>query len=205
MQHEDERSPQDALRHFRRFKQGVLLADGRPWRTRFIVDPVDGAVLMPIDPEVRGADELVLHIPDEGFDAMQALLEQNAFIDGDPGAIADRFMGYHGEPESAIWLRSTLAAARWDGTVVDGDDLAIPNALRSAEPALLRALNSDREVLRAALHGLGVEVESPTAVGVDPMGFDVRAAFGIVRAEPGEDMRDGEAARRVVESLLASV
>ena len=202
----DERDPhpEDALRRLRRFRQGVLVADGRPWRVAFVAEPSTGRLVMPVEPELGDAEELVLHMPDEGFDAMQALLDPVEFIEGDPGAIVDRHAAYHGPTRAAHWLRSPIAAARWDGSVVDGQALTQPNELARCEAPLLRALNADRARLVESIATLGIEVESPTAVGIDPQGIDLRAAFGIVRAEPDEPMPDEQAARRVIMALLGA-
>ena len=85
------------------------------------------------------------------------------------------------------------------------------NALRTGEGALLRELNRDKAALGAMCERMaGVRVEGACAVGVDPHGIDVRARFGIVRAEfpaelcASEGITCCERAGAAIRSLMGS-
>ena len=49
-----------------------------------------------------------------------------------------------------------------------------------------------------------IELNDPRLVGVDPLGFDVRGRFDVVRLEASELIDDEESARSMLESLISA-
>lgn len=171
----------DAAEFLATYREGVLFADGIPVPRRFISDPASGRLLLPVPPEVVGAAEHVLHVPEESHDAL-ALMVSAERIDPDSLPACDRFLAYHGPPEDARWIACTIDAAKWGGIVLDGPLLQKPNPLADAEPRLCKRANTDRTLLAAAMRrSRGLSITEPVCVGVDPGGLHVRAAFGVVR------------------------
>ena len=109
---------------------------------------------------------------------------------------------YHGDPPDVQWARVEIDAARFHEMFIDGEDLQRENLLKEEESSLCKQLNSARDSLsRACRRVAGVEVESPVLVGVDSLGLDVRARFGIVRVEPDSPF---ENAKQVLSFVMAS-
>jgi hypothetical protein len=67
-------------------------------------------------------------------------------------------------------------------------------------------MNQGREAdLRAlALRFREIEIEAPRMVGVDPLGFDIRGRFDVVRIDSDRDLVSGEDAIAFIDELLAS-
>lgn len=172
--------PDAVLRTFRDNREGLLLHDGLALPIRFVIDGRSGRVVFPCPPIVLEADELVLHVPEERDDALQALLSAEPI---DPSAdAADRWSACFGTPRFPRWASCRVESARLGDAVIDGDALHLVNPLLAFEPALCRRVNADPAALTRLCRRLaGVDVPGATCVGVDPGGIDVRARFGIVR------------------------
>lgn len=170
----------DAAAHLRAHREGLLLAAGLPRRIRIVQH--EGSLVFPAEPALVDADSLTLCLPDEApTDDNELQLMLSAALTDD-GAAADRWRIYHGEPDRLTWVACTIQGARYRGDVVDHEPLNAPNPLASAEPALCRTLNADRARLAMVCRLItGVLPESPVAVGVDDLGIDLRARFGIIR------------------------
>ena len=135
----------------------------------------------------------VMYIPEyaEGCMEMHVSLEQ--FLEsGNEGAFADRWQVYHGDPPDTQWAFVDIDAARFHEMFVDGEALQRENRLASVESKLCKQLNANQETLRTVCKAkTGVEVTDPVAVGVDALGVDVRAPFGIIRI-PADEMFTNE-------------
>ena len=132
-------------------------------------------------------------LPEESDEAMQLQVTLEEIQDaGDFAALCDRWRIYHGEPEDVRWARISIDAAKFDGRMFDGLALMQPNALAEAEPRICRKVNAEmRELLRKACLAVAeVEIEDPRLVGVDPLGFDVRGRFEIVRLDADPEIAD---------------
>jgi hypothetical protein len=105
------------------------------------------------------------------------------FIDsGEDGLLSDRWNVYHGDSPDVQWALVDIDAARFHEMFIDGEGLCRPNPLADAEHSLCKQINENKEVLRTACHAkTNVDVTDPVVVGVDPLGLDIRAPFGIVR------------------------
>ncbi len=192
----------EALKILRGHASGTLLVDGSPRVVKYVVDPGDGSVITVLDPRDTRGGEYQLCLPDDSFDTqLRALVEPTAL--GDDGVWTDRHGAYHGPGRATAWVRLAFAHAKLaSGPVVDGDDLMVPNAFAGEQTRLCAELNADRVLLRAACEqSSGVAIEDPFAVGVDPLGVDVRARFGVVRIAFETPAADGDSALDAVRSL----
>ncbi|MFM9994662.1 MAG: DUF2470 domain-containing protein [Phycisphaerales bacterium] len=170
-----------AIRALRDHRVGVLLADGLVSAVRFMIDGRTGRLVFPCGPLVFDAEELVLHTPEEGDDALQ-LLVHAAPADPATDPACDRWLAAFGTPDVTRWAACTIESGRFGGAVLDGELLTLVNPLLTVEAGLIRRLNADRAALtRLCTRYAGVEVPEPLCVGVDPGGVDVRARFGVVR------------------------
>jgi hypothetical protein len=186
-----------ALEHLQSHRYGVLLADGLAHEIRFIVDGATGELVFPVDRGMLEAEELVLFIPRDlpaGDHELQLLLSARE-IDGNAG-LGDRWTAYHGAPEKPLFASCEIAAGKFDGAVIEVDELVCVNAVRGAEGRMLTKANTDKARLRGVCaRATGVDVQNPVAVGADQYGVELRAAFGIVRlffAETAKDAADAE-------------
>jgi len=179
----------DAYRSLRRHLVGILRFDEHVRPIRVIV-AADGRLVAPVMVAMTEALETVLYLPDEGDDSLQVLATLEEFDEHGPkGALADRWMAYHGEPPDVRWATMEIDAARFQGHFVDGVALQRSNDFASDEPRLCRELNGRIELLRSlAKSVIDVELEKPILVGVDPHGFDLRGAFDIFRIHLDEPM-----------------
>jgi len=148
------------------------------------------------------ASQHVLHLPEESDDpaAMRVLLSPEQLDDDPP--IADRWCAYHGEPEDVRWAAFWIDFAKRDGVVVDGDALMTAHPFADAVPSLVRELNADPARLTTLCTAVGGirEIESSVAVGIDPLGVDVRARFDTVRLPfPTEATTADEARKQICE------
>lgn len=191
----------DALAHLRAHREGLLLAAGLPSRIRIVQH--EGSLIFPAEPAFLEADSLTLFLPDEAptdDDELQLMLSAALT---DDGAAVDRWRIYHGEPERLTWVACTIQGARFAGSVIDHEPLNSANPLASIEPALCRTLNADRARLAMVCRLItGVLPESPVAVGVDDLGIDLRARFGIIRLPFREPVPTPELARARIASLF---
>lgn len=192
----------DAARVVRRHTRCVALADETPFDCRFLIDGSTGELVLGTEQAVLDAEQLVLCLPDDTFEADATMLVHHRPATEDQWT--DRHMAYHPDHRPPRWARAVIDAVRLrSGEVVAGDRLGLPNPLLGVEPALCKRLNADRDALRElCLLLTGVEPEEPTAVGVDRLGIDVRARFGIVRVELPAPCEDTDEAARVIEALI---
>ena len=80
------------------------------------------------------------------------------------------------------------------------------NALAADEPRLCKKYNTDHELLGQAARTMDPRSKGEgVLVGVDPMGFDIRTRFDIVRVPFGERLTDAEIADAKVQNLLAEL
>lgn len=192
----------DAARIVRRHTRCVALADRTPFDCRFVVDGQAGELILGAEQAFLDAEELVLCLPDDSFEADATILVHHRPAEEDRWT--DRHMAYHPDTRPPRWARAAIDSVKLrSGAVVPGDQLRLPNPLLDAEPALCKRLNADRDALRELCRLLtGVEPEDPVAVGVDRLGIDVRARFGVIRVELPAPCEDSDEAGRVVEALI---
>ena len=140
-----------------------------------LVIPVMIAMLQPCD--------TIMYVPEYAEDCMEMHVSLRQFIDsGEDGLLSDRWNVYHGDSPDVQWALVDIDAARFHEMFIDGEGLCRQNPLADAEHSLCKQINENKEVLRTVCHAkTNVDVTDPVVVGVDPLGLDIRAPFGIVR------------------------
>jgi hypothetical protein len=150
--------------------------------------------------------DVVIFLPAEDDAAMQLQVTLEEIQDsGEHAALCDRWRIYHGEPEDVRWARISIDAAKFDGRMFDGLALMEPNALADAEPRICRKVNAEMRGLlkQACLRVAEVEIEDPRLVGVDPLGFDIRGRFDVVRLDADPEIVDDADALAALEELAS--
>ncbi|HCT46489.1 MAG: hypothetical protein CMJ35_03880 [Phycisphaerae bacterium] len=184
---------------------GTLLCDGTPYEALYIIDPSDGALVVSAESEMFEADDCVLVIPEDRFNAP---IRVTLSLKEEPeSGSTDRYLAYHQRQQRPRWARGKIAFAKVDsGGVADGDALMVPNPLNASISSLCKRLNNDPKALREVCLLLSkVKIEQPVAVGVDEEGCDVRAEFGVVRVQWPAPVPDANACEEVIASLLGGV
>ena len=182
---------------------GLIGFDGEFVPIKFVIAP-DGALVAPVMVAMLRSFDIVLFLPDESDTSMQVQVTLEEIKDsGEFAALCDRWRIYHGEPEDVRWARFTIDAAKFDGRMYDGLALSEANRLADAEARICKRVNSEmRDALKdACRHNAELEVEDPRLVGVDPLGFDVRARFEIVRLDCDPPITDEADAIAALEEL----
>lgn len=195
-----------ALRLLRGHTRSTLLVDSTPYEEMlYIIDPRSGSLILSVDHELLEGTDIVLVIPQDTFDApMRVSLELSTQIDEEP---CDRFMAYHTRQPGAVYVRGKINFAKIDsGEVISQSELETPNPLINELSGLCKKLNNDRKALREVCKLLTrIEIDEPVAVGVDDLGFDVRARFGVVRVELPSRVDTGTQAEDVIAALIGGV
>lgn len=147
----------------------IIIPDGR------LVIPAMVAMLQPCD--------MVMYVPEYADGCMEMHVSLEQFEEtGENGTFADRWQVYHGEPPDTQWAFVDIDAARFHEMFIDGEALCRENKFATFEHALCKTLNEHQDVIRkVCVSKTNVEVTNPFVVGVDPLGIDIRAPFGIVR------------------------
>jgi len=193
-----------AQRHLRANLSGVIRFDGEVLPFRFVIAP-DGRLAGSAMVAMLRSHDLSLAIPDEGEDALELLVAIEAFEEHGPlGALADRWRIHHGEPPDVRWALLSIDAGRFRGYFIDGEAFALANPLAEIEAGICSEANASlADELRAAAIAEAQRrnrppadwgLDAPRLVGVDPGGFDLRGAYGILRIESGTPMASREAA-----------
>ncbi len=172
---------------------------------KLVVAP-DGALVAPVMVAMLRALDVVVFLPEEDDAAMQLQVTLEEIEDkGEHAALCDRWRIYHGEPEDVRWARFSIDAAKFDGRMFDGLALMEPNPLTEAEARICRRVNAEmRDLLgKACLRVAEVEIEDPRLVGVDPLGFDVRGRFDVVRLDADPEIVDEADAFAALEELAS--
>ncbi len=169
-----------------------------------IVVASDGALIAPVMVAMLRSFDITLFLPDEGEDSMQLQVTiEEIFDKGETAAMCDRWRIYHGEPEDVRWARFTIDAAKFRGRMFDGSVFMVTNPLAECEAKICREINAQRrDTLKAVAASLaGLEIEDPRLVGVDPLGFDVRGRFDVVRLPADPPIADEEDAFAALDDL----
>ncbi|MBL4698729.1 MAG: hypothetical protein JKX70_07835 [Phycisphaerales bacterium] len=194
-----------ATRLIRGHTQGTLLVDARPYDVLYMVDPHTGSIVLTIEDTMLENEDVVLVIPEDRFDApMRMSLDLTTTIEEEA---CDRFMAYHLCQPSPIWVHGQINFAKLEsGDVVSQEEIQCPNALINELSGLCKKLNCDRKALAMVCKLLAkTDIVEPTAVGIDPIGFDVRGQFGVVRVEFPSPVENARQAEDVLAALFGSV
>jgi hypothetical protein len=206
-------TPADArhagLRIIRRYHDATVGLFERRSDAKFFIDPASGHIVMPVEPGFAksGTDgvELILYCPAESDCVVQIAAQPTEIARPESEECVDRWLGAHGPTARSTWIRARIEGAKTDDRVFDADELNIPNPLGRAEYGLIRSANAEPARLAQACKAhAAVVVAEPRCVGVDPLGVDVKARFGIVRLEfpPGLWADTPDAAARELSRLL---
>lgn len=124
-----------------------------------------------------------MYVPDYSEDCMEIHVSLHKFDDsGKGGLLSDRWNVYHGDSPDVQWALVDIDAARFHEMFIDGEGLCRENPLAEFENSICKQINENTEYIRGlCLSKTNVDVTDPVVVGVDPLGIDVRAPFGIVR------------------------
>ena len=147
----------------------VITPDGRLFISAMV------AMLQPCD--------TVMYIPEYVEDCMELHVSlEHCSGAGEDGVHTDRWNVYHGEPPDVQWAFVAIDAGRFHGMFIDGESLCRNNPLAETEFSICNQLNKDpKEIARVCHETTNVQVTDPVVVGIDSLGADVRAPFGIVR------------------------
>lgn len=141
-----------------------------------LVIPAMVAMLQPCD--------IVMFIPEYCEDCIEMHVSLQEFEEeGKHSSSADRWQVYHGVSPDVQWAMLEIDAARFHEAFIDGELLQRENSLADLEPALCKKLNKHHvaQVQEICKSRTNVGVPEPVVVGVDPLGIDIRASFGIIR------------------------
>jgi|GEM_PF-419100 len=200
----------DGLRLLRRYHEATIQHHERRAEVRFVIDAADGCMVLPAEPGMAAANELLVHLPDEVAQDLQLTVTPKVVDRPEGEEVVDRWHAYHSaagtRPTSRVWLRCAIDGAKRPfatGDVYEPETIMRPNALRKSEYQLVKRVNQDRARLgRLCKWASRVDVADAICVGVDPFGFDVRARFGIVRIEFDLEAATSEQAARLIDAML---
>jgi hypothetical protein len=181
----DERQAADAAWRFLRCNTTGTLRFGEHLHdVRYVICP-DATMVISAMVAMLQPQDMVMYVPQYEEDCMEMHVSLQQFSESGVGGMnADRWQVYHGEPPDVQWARVQIDAARFHEMFIDGEAFNRENTLAEEESSLCKQLNCDATSLKNACKRYAqVDVDSPTMVGVDPLGIDVRARFGIVRLE----------------------
>jgi hypothetical protein len=209
-------SPSDPAAILRREHHGVLVvaASSGDWTTpiRFIIDGKAGMLVAPVTTPLGEAESVVLFVPDESDRSLQVHVSPRAIPDWRGSEACDRWLAYFGRPEGSTWytlepMGYRLGALAQDsgGLVFDADEVNLVNPLHIAEGRLCKMANADRTPLgRLAARKTGDPAPGALCVGVDPRGFDIRVALGILRVDFDSPAGDEGAAAEALRAALTT-
>lgn len=194
----------EAHAHLRDHLQGLILFDGETRPIRIVVAP-DGRLVASVMVAMLTATDVVLALPDEDESSMQLMVSLEAFDEHGPdGGLADRWRIHHGDPPDVRWASMTIDAGRFRGYFLDGEAFSLTNPLAGEEAAICGEGNADSDGLRAIAIAEARRrgrppadwgLDAPRLVGVDPEGFDLRGAYGVLRVPVAPAMVDAAQAR----------
>jgi len=196
--------------HLRDHLQGLILFDGETRPIRIVIAP-DGRLVASVMVAMLTAADVVLALPDEGEESLQLMVTLEAIDEQGPdGALVDRWRIHHGDPPDVRWAAMTIDAGRFRGYFLDGEAFSLSNPLEGDEVAICSEANTDvaglRSIAVAEARRRGRPpadwgVENPRLVGVDPDGFDLRGAYGVLRLPVSPPMTDAAGARSRLREL----
>ncbi len=200
----EDRAIEHAYRFLREHTTGELRFDELFQRVRYVLTP-DGRPAAPASHAMLDSQDTVLFVPENAEGAMELQVTLSRLDpDGADGAITDRWRIYHGEPDEGYWAAMDIDAARYDKWVVDGEGLMRPNPLAADEARLCRRINEEtrEELGRVCRRVTGADVERPLLVGVDPLGFDIRRRFDVLRLPAPQPMTDPDDVERTLARMI---
>ncbi len=194
---------EEAYGFLRSHTTGDLRFDEQCLPLKYVVGP-DGRPVAPLKYAMLHCDDTVLCVPSDAEGALEIQVTPAPLdAEGPDGGLTDRWRIYHGDPPDTHWAQFEIDAARFRRCVIDGPELVRANPLAADEPRLCREINLDHAATlrRFCSQAAGIDVEAPTLVGVDPLGFDIRRRFDVVRAPAPSPMTSPD---EVLSTLLGT-
>ncbi len=189
---------------------GLIRFDTEFMPIQIVVAP-DGRIVASVMESMLRSTDCALYLPEEPDDQEKDILQLMVSLErfeehGEHGHLADRWRAYHGDPPDVRWAVMSIDFSKFGPIAIDGEAMMVPNSLAEDESSVCRLMNQDREAdLRAlALRFREIKIEEPRMVGMDPLGFDIRGRFEVVRIESGREMVSGEDAIACIDERLAS-
>ena len=165
----------------------------------------DGLIATPVMTAMLQTLDTVLFIPEASEDALEIMVSVQQFeeTEADGGRIADRWRIYHGEPDDVCWATMLIDCIRYAGLVFDGEAFMQQNLFAADEAGFCRTMNAEARPLLSDLCKVtkDIEVPDPVCVGIDPLGIDIRARFGIVRVPVEAPAENVDELRKELEDL----
>lgn len=185
----DEKQIADSAWEFLRSNTTATLKFGEHTHDLSYVVAPTGELIIPVMVAMLQPCDLVMFVPEYCDNCMEMHVSLEQFLPtGEQGMLADRWNVYHGESPDVQWALVAIDMARFHEMFIDGESLCRENPLSEEEHGLCKQLNahSKEAVQRMCVQKTNVEVADPVIVGIDPLGVDVRASFGIVRIPASE-------------------
>jgi hypothetical protein len=181
----DEQKASDAAWAFLRSNSTATLRFGENSQDISYIIAPDGRLVISSMVAMLQPCDTIMYVPEYAEDCMEMHVSLRQFLEnGDDGTLADRWQVYHGEPPDVQWAIVDIDAARFHEMFIDGEALTRANSLAQDEVSLCKQLNKNKDKIRLVCSSkTNVEVSDPFVVGVDSLGIDVRAPFGIVRIQ----------------------
>lgn len=185
----DDPNARHGLRLLRRYRAATLAFGDRRAHVQFVFSPDTGRIVMPVGSDAAAMDEFTLYLPTESDCDATALLIPARIERPEAEEAVDRWSAYHGlPPGGCAWTSSRIlgikSATSPGDAVMDEAALTLANPLGRSEFGVIRAANADRALLARAVRAITrADVPEALCVGVDDLGIDIRAPFGIVRIE----------------------
>lgn len=184
MERYDEQQAADAAWAFLRSNTTANIKFGEHMSDVLYIIGSEGRLVIPAMVAMLQICDMNMFVPEYSDNCMEIHISLCQISeDGEGGKLADRWRVYHGEPDDVQWAIIEIDAARFHEKFIDGDGLCRENPLSPFEPSICKEINTNlrTELRRVCKAGTNVEVTNPIVVGVDPLGLDVRAPFGIIR------------------------
>ena len=179
----DEQQASDGAWAFLRSNSTASLAFGENnFDLSYIIIP-DGRLVISAMVAMLQPCDTVMYVPQYEDGCMEIHVSLMQFTaSGENGVFADRWQVYHGEPPDTQWAFVDIDAARFHAMFIDGESLRRENVLANNEHKICKTLNEKLNIVRqVCASNTNVDVKNPFVVGVDSLGVDIRAPFGIVR------------------------
>lgn len=198
------------LRSLRRFHEGVVSLHERTADIRFVFESTTGQIIMPVEQGMaKSGQDMTLWMPAESQWLLHAALIPRLIDRPESVEAVDRWAAYHGKSSLTFWIRCEIDGLKSrDGGpagVFTQEQVQLPNEFGRAEYPLIRRCNSDITTLSLAIkRHAAMSVLDPLCVGVDGLGLDIRARFGIIRLEfpEGVHVRTPAQAEAQIDHLL---
>ena len=187
----EEQSMSESAWKFLRSNTTATIKFGEHTRNLSYVIAKTGELIIPAMVAMLQPCDTVMFVPDYSDDCMELHVSlRQFFATGEDGLLSDRWNVYHGESPDVQWAMVDIDAARFHDMFIDGESMCRENCLAEIEPALCKELNATYKdaVRNLCSENTSVDVFDPVVVGVDSLGLDVRASFGIIRVTANTDL-----------------